>query len=253
MSLANKRILVTGGSRGIGAGLVKVLVESGASVAFTYSSRPDAAEAVLSEAQSGRKNPSQEVFYVPMNLADEASVESAMNQILERWQGEISGLVNNAGITKDQLLVRMKTEDFDSVIQTNLRGAFFTSRLVAKAMMKLRSGSIVNVTSVVGQMGNAGQSNYAASKAGLIGYSKSLALELASRNIRVNCVAPGFIQTEMTEVLSEDQKKKIIEKVPLGTMGQVQDVAYAVKFLLSDESRYITGHTLSVNGGLYLG
>lgn len=243
--LVSKKIIVTGGSRGIGAAIVQSLAQAGATVAFTYSSREDAAIEVL------KSLPGEGHFCVQMNLSDESSVEKAFTQITEKWS-QIDGLVNNAGITKDQLLLRMKTEDFDSVLQTNLRGAFLTTKFVSKLMMKARSGSIVNITSVIGQTGNAGQSNYAASKAGLIGFSKSMAQELASRNIRVNCVAPGFIATEMTSVLSEDQKKGILAKIPLGVMGEGSDIAAATAFLLSDESRYITGHTLSVNGGMYM-
>lgn len=244
-NLSGKKIIVTGGSRGIGAAIALRLAQSGAQVALTYATREDAAQKVLSSL-SGEGH-----FCVQMNLSDEKSVETAFDQISSKW-AEIHGLVNNAGMTKDQLLIRMKTEDFDQVINTNLRGAFLTTKHVSKVMMKARQGSIVNITSVIGQTGNSGQSNYAASKAGLIGFSKSIALELASRGVRVNCVAPGFISTEMTDVLSEEQKKKIFEKIPLGTMGEGYDIAAAVAFLLSDESRYITGHTLSVNGGLFM-
>ncbi len=244
-SLKDKKIIVTGGSRGIGAAMVKTLAESGASVAFTYSSREDAATQVL------QSLPGSGHFCVQMNLSEEASVDQAFAKIMARWP-QFDGLVNNAGITKDQLLVRMKTDDFDQVVTTNLRGAFLTTKIAAKVMMKARAGSIVNITSVIGQMGNAGQANYAASKAGLIGFSKSVALELASRNVRVNCVAPGFIATEMTSVLGDDQKQQILAKIPMGTMGEGRDIAMAVRFLMSDESRYITGHTLAVNGGMYL-
>jgi 3-oxoacyl-[acyl-carrier protein] reductase len=244
-SLQGQRILVTGGSRGIGAGIVQLLAEEGAEVAFTYSSREDAAKQIL------EKLPGSGHFCLQMNISDEASVEKGLAQVFEKWP-EVHGLVNNAGITKDQLILRMKTEDFDSVINTNLKGTFLLCKAFAKTMLKARRGSIVNITSVIGQTGNAGQSNYAASKAGTIGFSKSLAQELGSRGVRVNCVAPGFIATEMTDVLSDDQKKKIMEKIPLQSLGEVQDIAWAVRFLLSDESRYITGHTLSVNGGMFM-
>lgn len=244
-SLQGQKILVTGGSRGIGAAIVQALAEEGAEIAFTYSSREESARLVL------EKLPGTGHFYVQMNIADEASVEKGLAQVLERWT-EIHGLVNNAGITKDQLILRMKTEDFDSVIQTNLRGTFLLCRDLSKKMIKARRGSIVNITSVIGQTGNAGQSNYAASKAGTVGFSKSLALELASRGVRVNCVAPGFISTEMTDVLTDEQKKAILEKIPLQKIGDAQDVANAVRFLLSEESKYITGHTLSVNGGMFM-
>lgn len=244
-TLAGHKIIVTGGSRGIGAGIVQHLADCGAEVAFTYSSREESAKAILA------KLPGSGHFCVQMNITDEASVQSGLEQILKKWP-EIHGLVNNAGITKDQLILRMKTDDFDSVISTNLKGTFLLCRALSKLMVKARRGSIVNITSVIGQTGNAGQSNYAASKAGTIGFSKSLAQELGSRGIRVNCIAPGFIATEMTEVLTDEQKGKILEKIPLQKMGETQDIASAVRFLLSDESKYITGHTLSVNGGMFM-
>lgn len=242
--LQGKKVIVTGGSRGIGASIVRELAEAGAQVAFTYSSREESAAAVA-QSLNGEGH-----FYVKMDISSEESVQQACDQILAKWP-EVHGVVNNAGITKDTLLLRMKAEDFDSVINTNLRGTFLVTKTLARTLMKNKA-SVVNITSVIGQTGNPGQANYAASKAGTVAFSKSVALELASRGVRVNCVAPGFIATEMTEILSEDQKKKILEKVPLGQIGEGRDVANAVKFLLSDESRYITGHTLSVNGGLFM-
>lgn len=244
-SLEGKRIVVTGGSRGIGSAIVKLLADEGAQVAFTYSSREESAQKVC-ESLTGDGH-----FYVKMDLANEESVTSAIDQILEKWP-EVHGVVNNAGITKDQLLLRMKSEDFDSVINTNLRGTFLVTKAFAKPMMKSRKGSIVNIVSIIGETGNAGQANYAASKAGTIAFAKSVALELASRNIRVNNIAPGFIGTEMTEILSEDVKSKMMEKIPLGKIGEGEDIAQAVRFLLSDESKYITGHTLDVNGGMHM-
>jgi 3-oxoacyl-[acyl-carrier protein] reductase len=244
-SLQGHRVLVTGGSRGIGAGIVQLLADEGAQVAFTFSSREESARQIL------EKLPGEGHFCLQMNIADEASVENGLKQVFEKWP-EVTGLVNNAGITKDQLILRMKTDDFDNVINTNLKGTFLLCRSLAKSMLKARKGSIVNITSVIGLTGNAGQSNYAASKAGTIGFSKSLAQELGSRGVRVNCVAPGFISTEMTDVLNEDVKKKILEKIPLQTLGETQDIAWAVRFLLSDESKYVTGHTLSVNGGMFM-
>ena len=186
-----------------------------------------------------------------MDIANEASVNEAVEHILEKWP-DVDGVVNNAGITKDQLLLRMKSEDFDAVINTNLRGTFLVTKAFSKVMMKARKGSIVNITSIIGETGNAGQANYAASKAGTIAFAKSVALELASRNVRVNNVAPGFIGTEMTDVLSEDVKAKMMERIPLAKIGEGSDVAQAVRFLLSDESKYITGHTLDVNGGMHM-
>lgn len=244
-SLLGKKIVVTGGSRGIGAAIVRLLAEEGALVAFTYSSREESAQQVAQSLQG------EGHFYVKMDISSEESVNQAAEQIFAKWP-EVDGLVNNAGVTKDGLLVRMKTDDFDSVINTNLRGTYLTTKVFSKVMMKARKGSIVNITSVIGQTGNAGQANYAASKAGTVGFTKSVAAELASRNLRLNCVAPGFIATEMTEILNEDQKKAIMEKIPLGKIGDAVDVAQAVRFLLSDESKYITGHTISVNGGMFM-
>jgi 3-oxoacyl-[acyl-carrier protein] reductase len=186
-----------------------------------------------------------------MQVADEASVEKGFAEVLTAFGG-LDGLVNNAGITKDQLLLRMKAEDFDAVMDVNLKGTFMCTRIAVKHMMKARSGSIVNITSVIGQTGNPGQSNYAASKAGTEGFSKSIAQEVGSRKIRVNCVAPGFIVTDMTDKLTDAQKEAILSKVPLQDLGNTDDISHAVAFLLSDKSRYITGHTLSVNGGLYM-
>ncbi|MBN8537851.1 MAG: 3-oxoacyl-[acyl-carrier-protein] reductase [Deltaproteobacteria bacterium] len=245
MLLSGKRIIVTGGSRGIGATIVQVLAENGAQVVFTYSSKEESAQKVLASLKG------EGHFYIQMDVANETSVTKGIETIFEKWP-DIDGLVNNAGITKDSLLLRMRTEDFDQVIATNLKGTFLLTKHISKYLMKARKGSIVNITSVIGQTGNAGQSNYAASKAGTIGFSKSIALELASRNVRVNCVAPGFIATEMTHVLSDDVKSKIMEKIPMQRMGDTKDIAHAVKFLLSDESSYITGHTLSINGGMFM-
>lgn len=244
-SLQGKKIVVTGGSRGIGASIVKLLAEEGAQIAFTYSSREESAQ------QVAHALPGEGHFYIKMDISNEASVNEAIDHILEKWP-EIDGVVNNAGVTKDQLLLRMKSEDFDTVVNTNLRGTFLVTKAFAKSMIKARKGSIVNITSIIGETGNAGQANYAASKAGTVAFSKSVALELASRNIRVNNVAPGFIATEMTSVLSEDVKAKMLESIPLKKIGEGNDVAQAVRFLLSDESRYITGHTLDVNGGMHM-
>ncbi len=243
--LAKKKIFVTGGSRGIGAAIVKLLAARGAQVAFTYSSNAASAEKILAAL------PGSGHICLQMNIADEASVEAGINQLLEKF-GEIDGVVNNAGITKDGLLLRMKSQDFDSVINTNLRGTFLVTKALLKPMVKARKGSIVNITSVIGQTGNAGQANYAASKAGTEAFSKSTALEVASRGIRVNCVAPGFIGTEMTEVLTEDQKKAILSKIPMARIAEANEVAAVVAFLLSEDAKYITGHTMSVNGGLFM-
>lgn len=247
ISLADQRILVTGGSRGIGAAIVRYLDQAGARLAFTYTSRADQAESVLSTL----KNKTQHKIF-PLHLTDENQIESVSNEILAFFGGEIDGLVNNAGVTKDQLFMRLKTQDFDDVIQVNLRGTFLVTKAFLRAFTKQRRGSIVNITSVIGQTGNAGQANYAASKAGVEAMSRSLALEVASRNVRVNCVAPGFISTEMTEALSDQQKDSILGKIPMGRVANPEEVASVVAFLLGIESSYITGSTLSVNGGMFM-
>ena len=232
MDLKGKRIVVTGSSRGIGAGLAKALAGYGARVAVTYVSSASSAEKVMADL------PGEGHLLVGLNVASAESVDKAFAEILEKFGG-IDGLVNNAGITKDQLLMRMKDEDFDAVINANLKGTFLCCQNVLKPLLKARAGSIVNITSVIGHSGNAGQANYAASKAGVEGFSKSLALEIASRGIRVNCVAPGFIATEMTDQLNDAQKTGIMEKIPLNKIGDVSDVAACVEFLLSDGSRYM--------------
>jgi len=243
--LSGKKILVTGGSRGIGASIVRTLAQKGARVFFTYSTQSGAAESVLKEL------PGEGHGILAMNLNDEASVEAAVQDSIAKMGG-LDGLVNNAGITKDTLILRMKSEDFDQVINTNLRGTFLATRTAVKSMIRARTGSIVNITSVIGQMGNAGQSNYAASKAGIEAFSKSIAREVASRSVRVNCIAPGFISTEMTDVLTDEQKANILSRIPLERIAGPEEVAYSVAFLLSDESKYITGQTLSVNGGMWM-
>jgi 3-oxoacyl-[acyl-carrier protein] reductase len=244
-SLKNRAVIVTGGSRGIGAAIVKQLASSGARVAFTYSSQEGAAHKILSEL------PGEGHFYFHCDVSQEKSVEESFGRAIDKLGG-LWALVNNAGLTRDQLLMRLKIEDWDLVMNTNLRGCFLTTKAVSRTLMKQKSGSIVNIGSVIGLLGNAGQANYSASKAGLVGLTKSTALELASRGIRVNCIAPGYMRTEMTDVLSEEVKSKILEKIPLQHIGEASDVANAVEFLVSDRSRYITGITLSVNGGMYM-
>lgn len=251
MKLQGKNIVVTGGSRGIGAGIAIRLAREGARVAITYTSRPESAEKVLAEMNSGAAPASGPHMMIKMDVSQDASVEQGFGEIFKAF-GKVDGLVNNAGITRDQLLLRMKTEDFDDVLRTNLRGVYLCTNAVMKPMLKARSGSIVNITSVIGHSGNAGQANYAASKAGTTAFSKSIAQEIGSRNIRVNCVAPGFISTEMTDVLPEAQKNAILGKIPLQKFGEVDDVAAVVAFLLSDDAKYITGQTIHVNGGMYM-
>ncbi|MEQ1878793.1 MAG: 3-oxoacyl-[acyl-carrier-protein] reductase [Bdellovibrionia bacterium] len=245
MRLKGLHILVTGGSRGIGAAIAKQAAIEGAKVAITYNSNRESAEKVV------REFPGEGHLVLAMNVGEEDSVKKAIAELLTHFPS-IDGLVNNAGITKDQLMLRMKAEEFDNVINTNLRGTFLCTREVLKPMVKARKGSLVHITSVVGEMGNPGQANYCASKGGIESFSKSVALEVASRKIRSNCVAPGFIATDMTEKLTDDQKKAMMDRIPLGSIGDPSDVGAAVCFLLSDDSKYITGHTLSVNGGLYM-
>jgi len=245
LNLTNKTYFVTGGGRGIGQAIVKKLAELGAQVGFSFASNEAAAQAVLESL------PGQGHFIVPLQLQNPESIENAVSVIQSKFP-QLSGLVNNAGLTKDGLLLRMKLEDWDLVLNSNLRGNFLLTQGLLKGFVKSRAGSIVNIASVIGRTGNAGQANYAASKAGLIGFTKSLAKEVGSRGIRVNCVAPGFIKTDMTQGLTEDLQKQMLTQIPLGYLAEPSEVANCVAFLLSDESRYITGHTLDVNGGMYM-
>jgi len=246
MDLNGKTAVVTGSSRGIGAAIAKKLSDYGARVCVTYSKSPDAAKKVF-ESLKGDGH-----ILKSLDTSNEESVNNFFSEVLEEWDNQIDILVNNAGITKDQLLLRMKPEDFDSVYNVNLRGSFLCTKAVTKTMMKARKGSIVNLSSVVGSIGNPGQSNYAATKAGLEAFSKSIAKELGSRGIRVNSVAPGFIKTEMTDVLDDKQKESLVSNLPLGRLGETDDISNAVAFLASDLSNYITGQCLHVNGGMYL-
>jgi len=244
-ALKGKRVLVTGGNRGIGAGIARSLAKDGAQVAITYTSRSNAAEAVLKSLDGNGH------ISVKMNIADEESVLEGLSDVSKAFD-RLDGAVNNAGIVQDQLLLRMKAEDFDSVVQTNLRGSFLVTKGVLKGMLKARQGSIVNITSVIGHLGNPGQSNYAASKAGIEGFARSVAKEVASRGVRINCVAPGFIVSDMTDSLDDRQRENILKTIPLNRLGQIEDVAKSVMFLLSDHSSYITGQTIHVNGGMYM-
>ncbi|NQZ01619.1 MAG: 3-oxoacyl-ACP reductase FabG [Bdellovibrionales bacterium] len=242
--LKDKKVLVTGGSRGIGAEIAKGLASAGARCCITYSSNAAAAEKVLSEmAGDGH-------MILQLDISSEDSIAAGFSQVLETFGG-LDGLVNNAGVTADQLVLRMKTDDFDRVLQTNLRGSFLCCKAAIKVMMKARKGSIVNMSSVIAQKGNPGQANYAASKGGLEAMTRSLALEVASRNVRLNCIAPGFIATDMTSALEEKQKEAILGNIPMQRMGEPKEVAATTAFLLSDMSSYITGQVLGVNGGLY--
>lgn len=246
--LEGKIALVTGGSRGIGRAVCLRLASTGANVGINYVSNPNAAEETLScVKEHGGKG-----FLTRFNVSDAQEVQDAVKEITGS-QGTIDILVNNAGVTRDALMARMKDEDWDTVLDTNLKGCFNCSKAVLRGMMKKREGRIINISSVIGFLGNAGQVNYAAAKAGMIGMTKSMAREFAARNITVNCVAPGYIVTDMTSELPEDIKEVIKSQIPLGVLGKPEDVAAAVAFLASPDSVYVTGQVLHVNGGMYMG
>ena len=240
-----KVALVTGGSRGIGKEIAKKFAENNYNLVINYVSDNTNLEALKGEFQN------VEVLFVKTDVTNYESCENMVNEAINKF-GKIDVLVNNAGITKDNLLMRMKEEDFDKVINVNLKGTFNMTKLVTPYMTKQRYGKIINISSVVGVIGNAGQSNYAASKAGIIGFTKSIARELASRNILANCIAPGFIKTDMTDVLSDSVKENIHAQIPLKKMGEAREVANAVYFLASEENTYITGQVLNVDGGMVM-
>jgi 3-oxoacyl-[acyl-carrier protein] reductase len=243
--LSGKVAIVTGASRGIGRTVATMLASRGARV--VAAARGDHAASTVAEIHGAGK----QAEVASLEVTDAGSIDAMIAAVLDR-HGRIDILVNNAGITRDQLMLRMKRDDWDQVIATNLTSAFVCSQAVLKPMLKQRSGRIVNISSVVGQTGNAGQANYAASKAGLIGFSKALARELASRSITVNVVAPGLIETDMTKALTDKAQVDWAAQVPLGRLGTTADVAAAVCFLASDEASYITGQVLAVNGGMYM-
>jgi 3-oxoacyl-[acyl-carrier protein] reductase len=238
--------IVTGASRGIGEGILQALAKANATVIGTSTSEKGAEGISKALAELGAKGAGR-----VLDVRDAAQCAAFVDKAQEEF-GAVGILVNNAGATRDNLLARMKDEEWDDVQATNLKSVFLMSRAVLRAMMKARSGRIVNVSSVVGATGNAGQTNYAAAKAGMVGFSKSLAREVGSRNITVNCVAPGFIETDMTRALAAEQVKKLVENVPLGRLGRVDDIAQAVLFLCSPAAAYITGATLHVNGGMHM-
>ncbi len=238
--------LVTGASRGIGEAIAIALARAGAKVVGTATTEAGAERIGKAVAEAGGQGAGR-VLDVRDGAACAALVEAVAGQF-----GPVSILVNNAGVTRDNLLMRMKDEEWDEIQATNLKSAFVLSRAVMRGMMKARFGRIVNISSVVGHTGNPGQANYAAAKAGLAGFTKSLAREVGSRGITVNCVAPGFIETDMTRALAEDQVKRLVESVPLGRLGRVEDVAGAVLYLVSPQGAYVTGTTLHVNGGMYM-
>jgi 3-oxoacyl-[acyl-carrier protein] reductase len=243
--LEGKTAIITGGSRGIGKAIVEIFVKQGANVAFTYSSSSDAAKAIENELSTN--NVKVKSYKSDASNFEEAQLLAA--SVLEEF-GSIDILINNAGITKDNLLMRMSEEDFDRVIQVNLKSVFNMTKAVQRTMLKQRKGSIINMSSVIGVKGNAGQSNYAASKAGIIGFTKSMAIELGSRNIRSNAIAPGFIVTEMTEELGEETIKQYFEAIPLKRGGSPEEIANTCVFLGSDMSSYLTGQVLNVDGGM---
>ena len=238
--------LITGASRGIGQAIALALGKQGAIVIGTATSQngADSISAYLEDA--GVKG-----VGLALNVTDAAQVNQGIERIQKEF-GDVSILINNAGITRDNLLMRMKDEEWDDIMDTNLKSVFRMSRAVLRAMMKARNGRIISIASVVGVMGNAGQTNYSAAKAGIIGFSKSLAREVGSRNITVNCVAPGFIDTDMTRSLPEAQRQALLGRIPLGKLGSVEDIAAAVAFLASPQAGYVTGTTLHVNGGMYM-
>lgn len=241
--ISGKHAVVTGGSRGIGRVIVELFLNNGATVDFFSRSVGDSLDYFHGLGYG------DEVAFHAVDVGDERSVQSAIDAVIEARDG-VDILVNNAGVTRDGLIMRMSTEDWNTVINTNLAGAFFTSRAVARQMIKRRSGSIINVSSVVGIIGNGGQANYAASKAGLIGLTKSLAREVAGRSVRVNAVAPGFIETEMTDKLNESQREALTTQIPMGRIGGADEVAKVCLFLASDMASYVTGEVITIGGGL---
>ena len=244
--LEGKVVLVTGASRGIGRAIAVALGKAGATVAGTATSEAGASGISVYLGNEGLKGAG-----FKLNVNDSGETEAVLGRI-ESGYGPVAILVNNAGITRDNLLLRMKDAEWDEIMDTNLKSVFRLSNLFIRSMMKARFGRIINITSVVGSMGNAGQVNYAAAKAGVVGFSKSLAKEVGSRNITVNCIAPGFIDTDMTRGLPDDQRNALLAHIPLRRFGQVEEIAAAAVFLASDGAAYVTGNTLHVNGGMYM-
>lgn len=245
MDFTDTTVLVTGGTRGIGRAIVEAFAEAGARVAFTYRSSTDAAASLVEMLEER----GTDVLSLQGDVADFETAQSHVDSVVDRWE-TLDVLVNNAGITRDGLMLRLKEEDWDAVLDTNLKGVFNFSKAAYRPMMRQRGGAIINISSVVGTSGNAGQTNYAASKAGIIGFSKSLAKELGSRNVTVNVVAPGYVQTDMTDELDEERKKALLDAVPLDRLAEPKEIAESVLFLASPAADYITGHVLHVNGGL---
>ncbi|AFH64275.2 3-ketoacyl-ACP reductase [Paenibacillus mucilaginosus K02] len=245
--LTGKVALVTGASRGIGRAIAVALAEAGADVVVNYAGSEGAASETVQAVEAlGRK-----AVKIKANVGQSQEVDDMFKQVLETF-GRIDILVNNAGITRDNLIMRMKEEEFDQVIETNLKGVFNCIKAATRPMMKQRSGRIINISSVVGALGNAGQMNYVAAKAGVIGMTKTAAKELASRGITVNCVAPGFIETDMTDKLNEELRQALLTQIPLARLGQPEDIAKAVRYLASEDASYLTGQTIHVDGGMYM-
>ncbi|ERS93242.1 3-oxoacyl-[acyl-carrier-protein] reductase [Staphylococcus simulans] len=243
----SKSALVTGASRGIGRSIALQLAEEGYNVAVNYAGNKDKAEAVVEEI----KDKGVEAFAIQADVANPDEVKDMIQEVVKQF-GSLDVLVNNAGITRDNLLMRMKEQEWDDVINTNLKGVFNCIQKATRQMMKQRSGAIINLSSVVGAVGNPGQANYVATKAGVIGLTKTAARELASRNITVNAVAPGFIVSDMTDALNDDLKDQMKSQIPLGRFGEDTDIANTVAFLASDKAKYITGQTIHVNGGMFM-
>ncbi|EZH67212.1 3-oxoacyl-ACP reductase [Bacillaceae bacterium JMAK1] len=248
MKLQGKKALVTGASRGIGRAIAIQLASLGADVAINYSGNQAKAE----ETKASCEAHGVRAITIQADVSDETQVKAMFKTVTDEFE-RIDLLINNAGITRDNLVMRMKSEDWDDVMNTNVKGVFLCSKAASRPMMKQREGIIVNIASVVGSIGNPGQANYVAAKAGVVGLTKTLAKEFASRNIRVNAVAPGFIATEMTDELQDETKSALLEQIPLATLGEPEDVARVVSFLCGEGSRYMTGQTLHVDGGMYMG
>lgn len=245
MNLKGKTALVTGASRGIGREIALKLSKEGVNIGFFYSNNDEEAKKTIKDLQEN----GVKAIGLKVDVSLEKEVNEGVSKI-EKDFGFIDILVNNAGITRDNLLIRMSEKDWDQVIDTNLKGVFLTTKAVSRKMMKARYGKIINISSIVGVKGNMGQGNYSASKAGIIGFTKSMALELASRGIRVNAIAPGFIETEMTDVLKDEIKESLISKIPLGSLGKAEDIANLTVFLASHKSDYITGQVINIDGGM---
>ncbi len=248
--LKAKKALITGGTAGIGKEIAIAFAKQGADVTI-FGTHAERAAQVIQELEQAKISPEQQFASFLVNVSEKSSVENAIQQQLTKWE-KVDILVNNAGITRDGLLMRMTEEDWDQVIDVNLKSVYNTCQTIVRSMVKAKSGKIINISSVVGLTGNAGQANYAASKSGMIGFTKALALELATRNICVNCIAPGFIQTRMTDGLTEGQKEGILKKIPMGRIGNPQDIANAAIYLASNLSDYVTGQVLTVDGGMVM-